>query len=90
MANRELKDVELFVFTYNLVFESVFYKGKSKRPLMFGIVLRLHQVQMRGYLILHVVNTIEIRMTEKLIYGIPRGNNMGVIMRGLNPPHFLC
>ena len=78
------------MLTDNMLFESVFYRGKSKIPLLFELILRLHQVQMRGYLILHVVNTIEIRMTEKLIYGIPRGNNMGVIMRGLNPPHFLC
>ena len=43
MANGELKDVELSVFTYNLVFESVFWKGKSKIPLMFELVLRLYQ-----------------------------------------------
>ena len=46
MSNRELQDVELFVFTDNLVFESLFYKGKSKIPLLFELVLRLHKVQM--------------------------------------------
>ena len=33
MSSEELQDVELFVFTDNLVSESVFYKGTSKIPL---------------------------------------------------------
>ena len=36
------KDVKLFIFTDNLVFESVFYKGTSKIPFLFEIALRLH------------------------------------------------
>ena len=44
---------------------------------------------MRVYLILNVVNTIEIRTTEKVIDGISMGNNLGGMMRGLNPPHFV-
>ena len=44
MSSGELKDVVLFVFTDNLVFESVFYKGTSKSILLFEIVIRLHQV----------------------------------------------
>ena len=43
MANGELQDVEIFVFTDNILFKSVFYKGKSKIPLRFELVLRLHQ-----------------------------------------------
>ena len=43
--------MELFVFTNNLVLESVLYKGISTPPLMLEIVLRLHQAQMRGKLI---------------------------------------
>ena len=42
----ELQDMELFVFTNNMVFESVFYKGNSKILLLFEILLRLHQVNM--------------------------------------------
>ena len=33
--NVELQHVELFVFTDNLVFESVFYKGTSKTTFLF-------------------------------------------------------
>ena len=43
MANGELKYVELFVFIDNLVFRSVFYKGASKIPFLFELVLRLYQ-----------------------------------------------
>ena len=35
VKNMELQDVELFVFTDNLVFESVFYKGMSKLTFLF-------------------------------------------------------
>ena len=48
--------MELFVFTNNLVFESVVYMGKSKIPFLFELVIRLHQVQMRGDFILSVVH----------------------------------
>ena len=44
MASWELKGVELFVFTDNLLFESVFYELTSKIPLLFDLVLRLHQI----------------------------------------------
>ena len=44
----EMKNVELFVFTENIFFESVFYKGTSKSPPLFELVIRLHQVQMEG------------------------------------------
>ena len=41
MANGELQDVELFVFTDNMVFESVFYKETPKINLLFELVIRL-------------------------------------------------
>ena len=62
--------MELFVFTNNPVLESEFYKGTSKIPLLFEIVLRLHRVHMRGDLILHVVHIAGTRMIEAIIDGI--------------------
>ena len=88
MASGYLKGVELFLFTDKLVFESLLYKGKSKTPLLFDIILRLHQVQMRGELILHVIHISGTQMIEAGIDGLFRGNNLGGIMRGLNPLHF--
>ena len=57
-----MKNVEIFFFTKNLVFESVFYKGTPKIPLLFELVLRPHQVQMKVELILRTVKIVGTRM----------------------------
>ena len=88
MASGDLKGVEFFVFTDKLVFESVFYKGTSNPPLLFKLVLRLHQVQMRGEMILHVVHIAGTQMIEAGIDGLSRGKNLGGMMRGMNPLQF--
>ena len=62
----------------------MFYKGTSKSPLLFELVLRLHQVQMKGELILQCVNLSGTRMIEVLIVGLYRGNNLEMVVRGLN------
>ena len=56
---------------------------------MFDIVLRLHQVQMVGQLILHVIHIAGSRMIEAGIYGISRGDNLVGMIRGLNSLHFV-
>ena len=50
------------MFTDNLVFESVLYKGSSKIPLLFDLVLRLQQIHMRCEFILHVIHIYGTRM----------------------------
>ena len=62
VSSVEFQDVELFIFTDNVVFGSIYYKGTSKIPLLFDIFLQLHQVQMRGHLILHLVHAAGTRM----------------------------
>ena len=86
VASRELKGVELFVFTDNLVFESVFYKGTSERPFLFELVLRLHQ--MRGEIVLYVILIVGTRMIEIEIDGLFMRDNLGGMMRGTNPLSF--
>ena len=44
---------------------------------------------MRGYVILYVVHIVGTRMIESVINGISRENNMGGMMIGLNPLHFV-
>ena len=58
----KLKEEERFVFMDILVFESVFYKWYIKRLLIFEIVLRLHQVHMRGDMVLHIFHISGTRM----------------------------
>ena len=81
--------MELFVFTDNMVFESVFYKGTSKIPLLFELVIRLHQVHTRRYLIHHVVHIVGKIIIESGIYGLARRNNLVGMIRGLNPLQFV-
>ena len=80
--------MDFFVFTDNLVFESVFYKGTSKPPFPFELVIRLYHVNMRGELISHVIYITGTRMTESGIYCLYRGNSLGGMMRGLNTLQF--
>ena len=82
------KVTKLFVFTDNLVSESLFYKVTFKKPLMFELVLRLHQVYMRGELILHVIHITCTQMIEAGIDGLSRENILRGVMRGINPLQF--
>ena len=72
-----------------MMFESVHYKGTLKSPLLFEIVLRLHQFQMKGDLILYVIHILGTRIIEAGIDGISGRNNLGVMTRGINPLQFV-
>ena len=69
--------MELFVFTNNLFSEHVLYRGTSKIPLFFKIVLRLNQVQTKGELILHIFHISVTRMIEAGITGLSTVKNLG-------------
>ena len=79
--------MELFVFTDNWVFKSMFYKG-TWIFFSFETVLIPHNIQMDERLIVHGVHISGTRVAEAVIDGISRGNNFGVIMRGINPLKF--
>ena len=53
--------------------------------MLFGIILRLHQVQLKGVSILHVIHIVGKRMTEAGIDGLSRKNNLVIIMIVVNP-----
>ena len=57
--------------------------------MLFEIVMRLHQVQIRGEIISHVIHIAGKRMIEAGIYGLSRGNNLGGMMRGMNHIQFV-
>ena len=73
--------MELFVLTDNLVFKSLLYNGASKILLLLEIIIRLHQVQMRGYFILRVVHIAGNTIIKAGIDVLLKVNNLGVIMR---------
>ena len=66
-----------------------FTRGPQKYLFLFELVLRLHQVHIRGYLILHVVHILGTIMIGSLIDAISRGNSMGGTTRVLNPLQFV-
>ena len=67
------------------MFEILYYKGKSKIPMLFETVLQLqlHDIQIDGRLILHVVHVSGNMMIEKEIYGPYIDNYMGGIKQGI-------
>ena len=77
------------LFTDNLVFEGIFYKGASKIPPLFKIVLRFYQVHMIGYLILNIVHIAGTIIIETVVDWLLRGNKLGLIIRGLNQLQFV-
>ena len=66
------------------MFYSLLYKREPKILLLFEIVPRLYQVQKIGYLILNVVHISVKRMIKSGIDVLLIGNNLVVIIRGLN------
>ena len=89
MDRVELQDVELFVFTDNLLFKSIYYKGTSNIPLLLEIVLLLHKIYMKGDLILHVVHISGTRIIEAGIDGLSIWNNLGGMVIVFNPLKFV-
>ena len=55
---------EIFLCTDNSVAERAFYKGNSKSPLLFELVLRLRKLQLKSNFKLHVVHVAGTRMVE--------------------------
>ena len=66
------------------MFGSIYHKEALTSALLFEIILRLHQVQIKEDLILYVIHIVETSMIEAGIYGISRGKNLGGMTRLLN------
>ena len=84
-----MSETELFVFTDNCVFESVFYKVKSNSNMLFETVLQIHEIPVEGGLIMHVVHISGKRMIEAGIDDLSIRNYMGGIMQGIYPLKFI-
>ena len=66
------------------MFGSIYHKEALTSALLFEIILRIHQVQIKEDLILYVIHIVETRMIEAGIDGISRGKNLGGMTRLLN------
>jgi hypothetical protein len=76
------RDIELFMFTDNIVTESAFFKGTSSSTLLFELVLRLRLLEMHAGWKLHVVHIAGTRMIRQGADGLSRGDMLSGVMGG--------
>ena len=81
--------MELFGFTHNLVLKSFFAGGHQKTPCYLSSFLRLHKVQIREELILHLIHIEVTGFIEAGTGSLSRGNKLGWMMGVLNPLQFV-
>jgi hypothetical protein len=79
LSKKSLDHAEIFLFTDNSAAESVFFKGTSKSPELFNLVLRLQEIHMRHEVILHIIHVSGRGMIAQGTDGLSRGQlNEGV------------
>ena len=78
----ELNGKELFVFTDNLVAESVVAKGSSSSELLFELVVRIYKLEMNCRCNIRFVHVAGTRMIRQGTDGLSRGDMYEGIMRG--------
>jgi hypothetical protein len=88
-----LTRAEVFLFTDTRAAEGAFYRGTSPSRALFELVVTLYKLQMKYYLVLHVIWSAGTRMiqqgTEDLSWGGGMGPaTQGVSLSGIVPLHF--
>jgi hypothetical protein len=84
VAQGGLKNVELFMFTDNLMAESAFYRATfSSKKLLFELVLRLKKLEMSAGLRIHRIHISGHHMIYDGIDGLSRGCLMEGVMTGV-------
>ena len=81
----KLDNGELFIFTYNQVFERLFYKGNSNSIKLNGLVLRLRLVEMGTGYTLHVIHVAGTMTKIAGIDGLSQGDLLEGMMTCQNP-----
>jgi hypothetical protein len=84
-----LQGAEVFIFTDNSTAESVFYKGNSSSKMLFELMLRLRELEMKGDLKLHVIHVSGTRMQEEGADGSSRGDQSTGVMNGTHILEFV-
>jgi hypothetical protein len=84
-----LRDCELFLFTDNTTAEAAFWKGCSKSPKLFELVLRLKKLEVAADLIIHVVHVAGKRMIAQGTDGLSRGDKSTGVMQRISMEQFV-
>jgi hypothetical protein len=82
--NTGIHDLELFMFTDNIVSENAFCRGTSSSPILFELVLWLRLLEMHGGWKLHVIHIAGKRMIQQGTDGLSRGDMMPGVMGGVD------
>lgn len=70
----ELEGCKLFLVTDNIVFEGCYYNADSASPELHELQLELHESEMCGGMIIHVIHIAGTRMKASGIDGLSCGD----------------
>jgi hypothetical protein len=84
-----IHNVELLMFSDNMVSENAFYIGTSSSPILFELVMWLHLLEMHGGWKLHAIHIAGKRMIQQGTDGLSRGDMMSGVMRGVDMLSFV-
>lgn len=76
-----MKGFDLFIFKYNLLTKNAYYKINSSSPLLFYLLLFLRGLEMREYIILHVIHVIGTSIQACGIDVLSRGVPLEEVMK---------
>ena len=85
----ELKGKEVFIFTDNLVAESIASKGTSSSNLLFELVVRLYKLEMQFLCKIQVVHVAGTCMIQQGTDGLSRGDMFEGVMKGASMLSFV-
>ena len=91
----ELPGLIVYLFTDNSTAEAAFYNGTSSNEKLFGLIVRLRQLEMHKGCQLHFVHVAGTRMIAQGTDGLSRGDSAEGVMKGDDmlmhiPLHLSC
>jgi hypothetical protein len=89
VEDETLEGSEVFIFTDNSTAESAFFKGNSSSEHLYGLMLRLCELEMKGNLILHMIHVAGTRMQEEGADWASRGDHSTGAMSGTSVLDFV-
>jgi hypothetical protein len=82
VEEHDMRGSEFFIFTDNSTAEAAFWKGTSKSPLLFELVLRLKELEIEKDIQIHVVHVSGKRMIAEGSDGLSRADHGEGVMLG--------
>ena len=88
-ARQTGQESEIFIFTDTSTVESSYYKGNTPSKTQFSLIFRLHLLEMREGLTMHVIHISSTRMISRGTDGLSRCNLTDGVMAGTPMISFL-